>query len=90
VLLSAGGSAFFDLVALGFQSVQLSRPVRRVLRSGCYLTHDASGYAKEQVRVLRERRVELPEGSLQPGARSLGVCAIAAGSGQGDIDCRQT
>jgi D-serine dehydratase len=39
--------------------------VRRVLRSGCYLTHDEFGLAKEQVRVLRERRVELPEGSLQ-------------------------
>ena len=66
VLLSAGGSAFFDLVALGFQSVKLSRPVRRVLRSGCYLTYDEFGYAKEQLRMLRERRVELPEGSLQP------------------------
>jgi len=66
VLLSAGGTAFFDLVALGFESVKLSRPVRRVLRSGCYLTYDEFGYAKEQLRMLRERRVELPEGSLQP------------------------
>jgi D-serine dehydratase len=65
VMLSAGGSAFFDLVALGFQSVQLSRPLRRVLRSGCYLTHDEFGLAKEQVRMLRERRVDLPEGSLR-------------------------
>jgi D-serine dehydratase len=66
VVLSAGGSSFFDLVALGFQSVKLSRPVLRVLRSGCYLTHDEFGYAREMVRVLRERRVALPEGTLQP------------------------
>jgi D-serine dehydratase len=66
VVLSAGGSAFFDLVALGFESISLSRPLRRVLRSGCYLTHDEFGYAQEHGRVLREHRVALPWGSLQP------------------------
>jgi len=45
ILLSAGGSAYFDLVARGFQSVSgLSRPVRAVLRSGCYLTSDHGTY----------------------------------------------
>jgi len=66
VVLSAGGSAFFDLVALAFKAIRLSCPVLRVLRSGCYLTHDEFSYAKEQLRVLQERRVELPPGSLQP------------------------
>ncbi len=66
VVLSAGGSAFFDLVAQGFEPVQLSRPLLRVLRSGCYLTHDHFGYARDLQRVLRERRVELPEGGLRP------------------------
>ena len=66
IVLSAGGSAFFDLVALGFEKVALSRPVLRVLRSGCYLTHDQFGYANDLQRVLRERRVSLPEGSLRP------------------------
>jgi D-serine dehydratase len=66
IVLSAGGSAFFDLVALGFDTVTLSRPVLRVLRSGCYLTHDNFGYADAMHRILRERRVSLPEGSLQP------------------------
>ncbi|MFL6674438.1 MAG: amino acid deaminase [Massilia sp.] len=45
ILLSAGGSAYFDLVARGFEKVGgLSRPVRAVLRSGCYLTSDHGSY----------------------------------------------
>lgn len=66
IVLSAGGSAFFDLVALGFGTVALSRPVLRVLRCGCYLTHDEFGYAKDLERVVQERRVELPPGRLRP------------------------
>ncbi len=45
ILLSAGGSAYFDLVARGFQACgKLSRPVLPVLRSGCYLTNDHGFY----------------------------------------------
>ena len=45
ILVSAGGSAYFDLVARGFESMGgLSRPVRAVLRSGCYLTSDHGSY----------------------------------------------
>ncbi|HEV2217634.1 MAG TPA: alanine racemase [Candidatus Dormibacteraeota bacterium] len=45
IVLTAGGSAFFDRVIAGFGGPwQLSRPVRPVLRSGCYLTHDAAHY----------------------------------------------
>jgi D-serine dehydratase len=47
ILLSAGGSAYFDLVARGFGAVSgLSRPVRAVLRSGCYLTSDHGTYER--------------------------------------------
>jgi len=66
IVLSAGGSAFFDLVALGFESVALSHPVLRVLRSGCYLTHDEFGYAKALTRIVEEHRVTLPNGTLKP------------------------
>jgi D-serine dehydratase len=45
VLLSAGGSAIFDLVAPGLK-LALSRPVRGVLRSGCYVTHDHGNYRR--------------------------------------------
>jgi D-serine dehydratase len=45
VLLSAGGSAYFDLVARGFgKAGAISRPVKAVLRSGCYLTSDHGSY----------------------------------------------
>jgi len=45
VLLSAGGSAFYDLVIESLTAVRLSRPHRVVLRSGCYLTQDHGAYA---------------------------------------------
>ncbi len=47
ILLSAGGSAYFDLVARGFRDVGgLSRPVKAILRSGCYLTSDHGSYQR--------------------------------------------
>jgi D-serine deaminase-like pyridoxal phosphate-dependent protein len=47
VIVSAGGSAFLDRVVAGLSEPwSLSRPVRLVLRSGCYLTHDAVHYAQ--------------------------------------------
>ena len=48
ILLSAGGSGYFDLVARGFAGVDgLSRPVLPVLRSGCYLTSDHGSYLRQ-------------------------------------------
>jgi D-serine deaminase-like pyridoxal phosphate-dependent protein len=44
VLISAGGSAYFDLVVEEFAKVDLGRPVRSVVRSGNYLTHADGGY----------------------------------------------
>jgi len=45
VLLSAGGSSIFDLVAPRLKAA-LSLPVRGVLRSGCYVTHDHGSYQR--------------------------------------------
>ena len=45
VILTAGGSAIFDLVAERL-APDLGRPVRGVLRSGCYLTHDHQRYTR--------------------------------------------
>jgi len=53
VLLSAGGSAIFDLVATRLRPA-LSRPVRGLLRSGCYVTHD-HGFYKRFVNVVNQR-----------------------------------
>lgn len=46
VILSAGGSAFFDLVAERFAAAGLKRPVQVLTRSGCYLTHDSQSYSE--------------------------------------------
>jgi D-serine dehydratase len=52
ILLSAGGSSYFDLVARGFGAVSgLSRPLRAVLRSGCYLTSDHGTYERMLVEL---------------------------------------
>ena len=45
ILVSAGGSAYFDLVAQGVGRLHgLSRPLQPVLRSGCYVTSDHGIY----------------------------------------------
>lgn len=62
VLLSAGGSAFYDRVVERFRRAKLDRKVRIVVRSGCYLTHDEASYAKMFEDVLARSKV----------ARSLG------------------
>lgn len=53
VVLSAGGSAYFDLVTALPRTLD-GRAARVVIRSGCYLTHDSDGYAKAAAR-MRER-----------------------------------
>lgn len=50
VLLSAGGSAIFDLVAAHLRP-RLKRPARGVLRSGCYIAHDHVAYHQQLQRV---------------------------------------
>jgi D-serine dehydratase len=64
VILSAGGSAYFDLVAAALGEVRLGRPARVVLRSGCYLSHDA-GHYQHLVGLLEAR---LPEAWRQPSS----------------------
>jgi D-serine dehydratase len=66
LILSAGGSAFFDRVGERFTAERLRWPVLRVLRSGCYLTHDSIGYASAFRRVMAETRLKLPPGELKP------------------------
>ncbi|WP_343232600.1 alanine racemase [Microvirga antarctica] len=67
VVLSAGGSSFFDRVGEQFRDVVFRRPVLRVLRSGCYLTHDSLGYASAFRRIVSETCLLLPSGGgLEP------------------------
>lgn len=44
VVVTAGGSAYFDHVAARFAQVDLDLPTRIVIRSGCYITHDDGAY----------------------------------------------
>lgn len=53
VIVSAGGSALFDLVAAHMRPT-LSVPVRGLLRSGCYITHD-HGHYKRLVHQVAQR-----------------------------------
>jgi len=67
ILLTAGGSAFFDRIGPRLaEAGDLGRPVRRVLRSGCYITHDSLGYEQSYRRMRQESAgLSWPEGDLQ-------------------------
>ncbi|MET7366687.1 alanine racemase [Streptomyces sp. NPDC005566] len=65
ILISAGGSAWFDAVADVFAGIpELSRPVCKLLRSGAYVSHDDGHY----LRITPFNRVP-EEGALQPAFR---------------------
>lgn len=67
VLLSAGGSAYYDLVAERLTKAKLDRPIEIIIRSGCYLTHDSNFYRKlhEQLQSRSPALSKLGAG-LQP------------------------
>ena len=67
ILLTAGGSAIFDLVAAHLMP-SINRPVRGILRSGCYLTHDHVHY-KKMLSCVAER-LQLRE-TLKPALEVL-------------------
>ncbi|MEU8702595.1 amino acid deaminase [Streptomyces sp. NPDC048680] len=65
VVISAGGSAWFDAVADVFADIpELSHPVTKLLRSGAYVSHDDGHYRQ----VTPFNRVP-EEGALQPAFR---------------------
>lgn len=69
VLITAGGSAIFDLVAEHL-TAHLRRPVRGILRSGCYLTHDHVQY-RQHLKCVAER-LNLQE-TLRPAIELISV-----------------
>ncbi|MFI1013860.1 alanine racemase [Streptomyces sp. NPDC020965] len=65
IVISAGGSAWFDAVADVFAEIpDLSRPVLKLLRSGAYVSHDDGHY-----RHLTPFNRVPDEGALQPAFR---------------------
>jgi D-serine dehydratase len=67
IILSAGGSAFYDRVALKLAKTHLDAEVSVIARSGCYLTHDSLVY-EEGYRAMRDRASQelLPPGDPMP------------------------
>lgn len=59
ILLSAGGSFYFDRVAGIFRAASLSRPPRVVLRSGCYAFHDHGDHPGAPLLLGADGRTEL-------------------------------
>ncbi|NOZ31744.1 MAG: amino acid deaminase [Alphaproteobacteria bacterium] len=68
VILSAGGSAFYDLVVKIFGDLHLEAKTEVIIRSGCYLTHDAIMY-HDFIDQMRRR---------EPGSRRWGTPPRAA------------
>ncbi|MFJ5894118.1 amino acid deaminase [Streptomyces sp. NPDC093064] len=65
IVVSAGGSAWFDTVAEMFADIpELSLPVLKLLRSGAYVSHDDGHYRK----ITPFNRVP-EEGALEPAFR---------------------
>lgn len=58
IVLSAGGSSYYDIVVEHLGALALSRPTRVVTRSGCYITHDALMY-REYFAALQARSEEV-------------------------------
>jgi D-serine dehydratase len=75
VLLTAGGSAMFDLVVDVLTRARLSRPARVVLRSGCYLSEDWGLYARALAEVHARTGSSVPdlEPALEVWAQVLSV-----------------
>jgi D-serine dehydratase len=89
-IISAGGSAYFDLVVDSFKRLREEYPfLRLVLRSGCYITHDGGYY--EEISPLGRRA---PAGSprLEPALEVWSVVLsrpepdlVIVGSGKRDV-----
>ncbi len=73
VLLSAGGSAFYDLVIERLAGRQLQRESRVLVRAGCYLIQDEGAYERAFARILERSGVARGQGEgLRPALELWG------------------
>jgi D-serine dehydratase len=65
-ILTAAGSAWYDVVAEEFSQAGFGGDVELVLRPGCYLTHDVGAYYRAQTRILEHNPIarKMQEGLL--------------------------
>ncbi len=61
IILTAGGSAFYDMVLARFTHAGLASPTRIITRSGCYITHDSTSYRRFFSNIV-ERTPEAAQG----------------------------
>lgn len=74
IVLTAGGTEFFDLCQSGLDGFAASRPVRVVIRSGCYITTDSISCVHAFRRIL-ERSPEAAALPVPPPEAALEVWA---------------
>ena len=65
LIITAGGSTHFDIIGERFSKLNLSIPVRVLLRSGCYITHDHGPYL-EALKSAEEDKNRQWDRVLQP------------------------
>ena len=68
IIVTAGGSTYFDAVADALTGWPAGMSVRTILRSGCYLTHDHGLYARTSP-LTRDGRSDLCPAGLHPALR---------------------
>jgi D-serine dehydratase len=74
VILTAGGSSYYDIVGRRLRQIELRKPTVKILRSGCYVTHDCGTYV-EHLEQMKRRDPAVAEslGLLEP---ALFVCCL--------------
>ena len=85
IIISAGGSAFYDLVVERFGKAGIAREVLVVTRSGCYLTHKLEDVSRG-LRGDPQACAEPGQSQYRPDAGSggVGLCPVRAGVDEGD------
>jgi D-serine dehydratase len=66
VILTAGGSAFYDMVIARMLHAGLARPTRVITRSGCYLSHDSVSYRRFFADIVDRTPAAAEGGGLLP------------------------
>ncbi|MGH6891207.1 MAG: alanine racemase [Dongiaceae bacterium] len=74
VILTAGGSSYYDIVGRRLGQIELRKPTIKILRSGCYVTHDCGTYVEHLDEMKRRDPAIAKElGLLEP---ALFVCCL--------------
>jgi D-serine dehydratase len=74
VILTAGGSAYYDIVGRRLGQITLRLPTVKVIRSGCYITHDCGTYVEHHADMSKRDPGLVEElGALEP---ALFVCGL--------------